>query len=114
MIDTIASVHLITGEDIIGTVTVSHNGGRCTIEKPVIPNVGMDPQAQRFTVGLLPLRPYFGNLDSITIDGAHVVYVAELPESMQKMYRQFTSTIHIAEPADIAAVTGPERRLIKG
>jgi hypothetical protein len=96
----IANVHLTSGEDIIGTVTEVH-GKRSdatsayVITKPVLPNVRFDPAQGKFHVGLLPLRPYLGQTETVTIPADRVIYVIPVNESMEDLYRNFTSNITV-------------------
>lgn len=107
----VANVHLISGEDIIGVVTETDEGYR--IEKPVIPNVAIDPQGTNFRVGLMPLRPYL-DLKDITIPRVHVIFAVKVAKNMAEVYRRFTSDIVVASPSDVPAIQGQINKLLKG
>jgi hypothetical protein len=99
----IVNVHLVTGEDIVGAFG-DLDADNYTILKPVVPNISMDPSAQRFSVGMLPLRPYLGMLESLTIERNKIVYAVAVNEQMVQLYRQFTSSIVIASPSEVPHV----------
>jgi hypothetical protein len=110
----VVNVHLVTGEDIVGAFD-DLDADNYTIHKPVVPNISMDPDARRFSVGMLPLRPYLGMLDSLTIERNKIVYVVPVNEQMVQLYRQFTSSIVIASPSDVPSNTLSDRLgLLKG
>jgi hypothetical protein len=96
----IVNVHLNSGEDIIGAVTGSVSG-IYTIKRPVVPNVMLDPATNNFRVGLLPLRPYLGNVEEVSIDESKVAYALECPEQMTKLYHEFTSNIYLASANEL-------------
>jgi hypothetical protein len=109
----VCNIHLVSGEDIIGHVfdkTDPATGGEYyVINKPVIPNVGMDRDKEtgqpRFQVGLLPLRPYLGNLPQVELAKAYVMYIVKVNPQMEKMYIEFTTGIVLAGPGDVPKVT---------
>lgn len=98
-------VHLISGEDIFGEVYEDETNGTLVIRKPVIPHVGFDQQNNRFSVALMPLRPYLGDCKSIPIPVDKVIYVVPLGPETETRYREFTSGIILA-PAT-PRVVGP-------
>lgn len=102
----IQNVHVISGEDIIGHtfLTTDPQTGIQTykIEKPVMPNIGLDQTTGNYRVGLLPLRPYLDKaFASIDVLSGHVIYCTPVTERLKDMYRQFTSDIVVATPTNL-------------
>jgi hypothetical protein len=108
----VLNLHLVSGEDVIGHVfdkTDPQTGGEYyVVKKPVIPNVGMG-QGQdgqpAYRVGLLPLRPYLGNLPEVEIAKAYVMYPVRVNPQMEKMYLEFTTGIVIASVGEVPKIT---------
>lgn len=99
----ILDLHLVSGEDVIGQVTKkidpTTGGESYVVAKPVIPNIAMsqDPNTgqPKFRVGLLPLRPYLGNLPEVEFATAYVMYIVRVNPQMEAMYTEFTTGIAI-------------------
>ncbi len=109
----ILNLHLVSGEDIIGHVfdktDLATGGEFYVVKKPVIPNIGMDRDKDtgqpKFHVGLLPLRPYLGNLPEVELPKAYVMFPTRVNPQMEKMYLEFTTGIVIVSPSDVGKVT---------
>jgi hypothetical protein len=102
----ILNVHLISGEDIIGHVFFNPAEQRYRIEKPVFPNVAMDPNNGQFRVGLLPLRPYLEKLSHVDIQASMMIYAVPCGKQMETLYTQATSEIQIATPQTLSSILG--------
>lgn len=87
------NVHLVTGEDIIGRVYKFEGGVR--VERPVTPQIGVDPQSQQFRIGLMPLRPYAARIEQVTLRDEHIVFIVPVADQMEQLYTQFTSNITV-------------------
>jgi hypothetical protein len=98
-------VKLVTGEEIIGDVTVTPEG--VSIEGPMIPNVVPNNDNGSYRISLFPYRPYVKASVPILIAGQHVIAVMEITEQIEQSYRQFRSNIKIASPGDVPAFRSP-------
>lgn len=98
-------VHLVSGEDILGKITLRTDElGRkieVVIDKPVLPQV-MTDNGKHFRVGLMPYRPYLSE-DPLVVVRDKVVFIATVNEQMAKLYQQFTSDIILATESDLPA-----------
>lgn len=98
-------LHLSTGEDVIGKVTVlrTNNGlgeqVSYRVERPVAPMINGD--GQRFQVGLMPYRPFLDAETPVEFRDRDVMFIAEVGKQMENLYVQFTSNITIAGPSDL-------------
>lgn len=108
----VLNLHLVSGEDVIGhvydRVDPLTRGESYVVKKPVIPNIAMDRGADgqpSFRVGLLPLRPYLGNLPEVEIAKAYVMYPVRINSAMEKMYLEFTTGIVIASAGEVPKIT---------
>lgn len=108
----ILNLHLVSGEDIIGRVfdkiDPATGGEFYVIDKPVMPNVAMgrgEDGQPSFRVGLLPLRPYLGNLPQLELAKAYVMYPVRVNPQMEKLYLEFTTGISLAGPGDVSKLS---------
>ena len=108
----VCCLHLISGEDVLGHLL--HREGVYTIQKPVLPNVNMgmtaptleSPEGQpTFRVGLLPLRPFLGNVKEIEVPESSVMYTPiRVSAQMEKLYLQFVSSIILAPAGSVPSM----------
>jgi hypothetical protein len=103
----VQNVHLNSGEDIIGRVTLNTNARTYSIENPVVPNIGQDAQTGNWRVGLLPLRPYLAKVKTVDVPETSVAYLVAVGEQMEKLYAQFVSDIVLAGPKDLNTLLKP-------
>jgi hypothetical protein len=75
-----------------------------TIERPVMPNIQMDPSTGALRVGLLPVRPYLDKVDKIDVLAAHVLYLVPVSERMAEIYQRFTSEIELVQPESLKTI----------
>lgn len=89
-------VHLTSGEDIIGRVSLDRDNRLYHIERPVVPVHLPNPQdSGRMHISLMPFRPYVET--DLPIPAGFVMFTVDIVESMQKFYIQFTSNIQVAQ-----------------
>jgi hypothetical protein len=100
----VQNVHLVSGEDFIGTVFLSDDEKTLTIQKPVIPIASQDPQSGNLRIGLQPIRPWL-DIKELPISVERVIFHVDVTGQMADIYRQFTSDIVIA-PAGAIPVGG--------
>lgn len=102
----VQNVHLNSGEDVIGRTWFNPQERTYTVENPVVPNIGQDPQNGNWRVGLLPLRPYLGKVKTVNIPETSVAYVVVVGDKMEQLYQQFISDIVLAGPNTLDALLG--------
>jgi len=93
------NVHLISGEDVIGKVFFDEKKMVYTIERPVMPNMQMDPNTRGIHVGLMPVRPYLDKTEKIDVLASHVLYFVLVTGKMEEIYQRFTSEIQLVDMA---------------
>lgn len=121
----ILNIHLSSGEDIIGTVFFKSAAATeqnenplvegesvFAVQKPMIPTIDQNPQNGALRIGLLPLRPYLGNVEEVEIPLSRVIYTLKVTPEMATLYARFTSTVQVV-PASVLSnlPAGPEIRL---
>ena len=82
----------------------NENTSKYIVKKPAIPNItaGQNTEGQpSFRVGLLPLRPYMGNVPEIELPVAYVMYLVKVNPQMEKLYVEFTSSIILAPAGSV-------------
>lgn len=95
-------VHLVSGDDIIGKVSVHAAGYE--IEKPISIAMSPSPNGQGVHVSILPLRPYAAEIERMFIDGSHVIFITELSEQMLKSYTAYTSNIVLPNAPSLSSL----------
>jgi hypothetical protein len=76
------NVHLVSGEDVIGKVHFSPQDLMYTIERPVMPNIQMDPSTGALRVGLL----------------------VPVSDRMAEIYQRYTSEIELVQPETLKTI----------
>lgn len=90
----ISCIKLVTGEDIIGEMTM-HDTGKVTVKNAFA--VVMVPAAQnQYTVGLAPFLP-FASTKEMTYNREHVVLMFEPVSELANDYRRITGGIILAK-----------------
>ena len=96
----VKSIQLISGESIIGKTWFNEVTKEYEIENPVAPQ--LRPTQTGVNVSLSPLRPWLKDIKKQVLRDSVVAYVSDVSEQMEKVYRQLTSDIQLAEPAELS------------
>lgn len=100
-------VHLVSGEDYLGHVYFDPEDDQYIVERPIMIHVGLDQATQRLQINPMPLRPYLRKVDRVALDGDHVLWVKQVTEQMEDLWRQATSEIAIPTTGDLDKVLKP-------
>jgi hypothetical protein len=88
-------VHIVSGEDYVGKVVYDQDGDSYLIDRPIVVNVGFNPETQRFNISPMPLRPYLKKVEQLVLESGHVLWLKPVTEGMEKLWQQTTSDIII-------------------
>jgi len=69
----------------------------------VTPLVAPTPDG-RMSVQLMPARMFVKEGTPLEIDRSHVVYISDVPEQLEKAYRELTSNIVIAPASSLSTL----------
>lgn len=98
-------VHLVSGEDIIGDVTIETEPRRgYTIKSPITVALAPSPDGRGMRISIVPLRPYAKEVESMFVADEHVVYITELSEQMLKSYIAYTSDIVLPDTPTLSSL----------
>jgi hypothetical protein len=101
----IKHVTLSDGESIIARVWYNAVDKEYNLENPVFPNLTQNPENGKMAVSLLPIRPYVElRQPRMTLKDIHVVYTLPVRKDMEKLYRQMTSDIQVADASDLNSI----------
>lgn len=98
----VSVVHLSTGSDVVGKVSFP-SGDVVVITDPVTPMIAPTPDG-RMSVQLMPARMFVKEGTPLEVDRRHVVYIAPVPEQLDKAYRELTSNIVIAPASSLKSL----------
>ena len=97
-------VHLISGEDLVGKLTIDTDNHEYILDRAVRPNVNFDPQQQRMHVGLLPANMFSDKDTAIVLKNDHVLWIVEVSAQMQKPYNESMTGLSLAGTDDLKQI----------
>jgi hypothetical protein len=98
----IKSVQLNSGESIIGHVWYDEARKEYDVENPVAPQ--MRQTQQGINVQLGALRPWLKDIKKQTLRDSSVAYISDVADEMEKVYRQMTSDIQLADASELSKI----------
>ena len=101
----VQNVHTVSGEDFVGRVFYDSEDDVYSIERPIVINVGFNPDTGRFSISPMPIRPYLRQIEELSLEGDHVMWVLPVTEQLEQLWLQTTSNIILPDASHLLNLT---------